>query len=84
MKRLPSRVIWGIVLALVALQLYVVQELLAALALFAVVFLAFALLVGVVRLLQLAWERAFAWGEAQIQSDLSRKLFRRPRSATAR
>ena len=84
MKPGPRRFLWWIVITLVAVQLYVIQELLAALALFAVVFLAFAALVGMVRLMQYGWERAFAWGETEFGGSLNRRLFRRPRSATAR
>lgn len=83
MKPRPGRLMWWIVLALVAVQLYIVQELLAALALFTVVFLAFALLVGMVRLLHLGWERLSDYGEDP-RGALNRRLFRRPRSATAR
>jgi hypothetical protein len=83
MKARPSRALWWIIIALVALQIFVVRELLAALALFAVVFIAFAAVVGVVRLLQLGWERLYTWGE-DAGGEFSRKLARRPRSATAR
>jgi len=83
MNRQPGRFVLWVILALVAVQLYIVQELLAALALFTVVFLAFALLVLLVRLLHLGWERLYALGEDQ-RGALNRKLFRRPRSATAR
>jgi len=84
MKTGPSRWVWCVVIALVAVQLYIVQELLAALALFSVVFLAFATLVGIVRLLQHGWERVYNWGEGEMRSSFSRKPFRRPRSAIAR
>ncbi len=83
MKARPSRAIWWILIGLVALQIFLVRELLAALALFAVVFIAFATVVGVVRVLQLGWERFAAWGE-DAGGEFSRKLARRPRSATAR
>lgn len=73
-----------VVVAAVAAQLYLVRELAAVLLLFSVVFAAFALMVGVVRLLQFASERAFAWGEAAMQRSFSRKPFRRLRSETAR
>lgn len=73
-----------VVVAVVAAQLYLVRELAAVLLLFSVVFAAFALMVGVVRLLQFASERAYAWGEAAMQRSFSRKPFRRLRSETAR
>ena len=73
-----------VVIAAVAAQLYIVQELAAALLLFAVVFVAFALMVGLVRLMQFGTERAYAWGETTMQRSFSRKPFRRLRSETAR
>jgi hypothetical protein len=84
MKNRSGRWIWWVVIAVVAAQLYLVQELAAALLLFAVVFLAFASLVGIVRLLQFGSERAYAWGEATMQRSFTRKPFRRLRSETAR
>lgn len=84
MKRWAGRWIWWVVIAVVAAQLYIVQELAAALLLFSVVFVAFALLVGMVRLLQHGWERAYRWSEATVQNSFSRRSFRRLRSETAR
>ncbi|MGH9792067.1 MAG: hypothetical protein ACRD5W_12730 [Candidatus Acidiferrales bacterium] len=83
MKRSPARLVWWVVMGLVAMQLYLVQELLAALVLFTVVFLAFASFVGVMRALHFGWERMFALGEAGADS-FNRRLFRRLRSETAR
>ena len=83
MTRKPGRLIgWGI-FALAALQLYIVQELVAALLLFTVVFLAFAALVWLLRLLQLGWERAYLWGQGALDTP-SQKLLRRLRSEIAR
>lgn len=79
-----GRWLWWIISSLVAAQLYIVQELFAALLLFAVVFFAFALLVGVVRLLQHGGERAVAWGSSLAQGDFSQRSLRRLRSETAR
>ncbi|MGH9792054.1 MAG: hypothetical protein ACRD5W_12665 [Candidatus Acidiferrales bacterium] len=83
MKRSPARLVWWVVMGLVAMQLYLVQELLAALVLFTVVFLAFASFVGVMRALHFGWERMFALGEAGAES-FNRRLFRRLRSEAAR
>ncbi|MGH9816730.1 MAG: hypothetical protein ACRD5F_09445 [Candidatus Acidiferrales bacterium] len=83
MKRGPGRLVWWVAIGLVAVQTYLVQELLAALALFTVVFLAFASFVGVMRALHFGWERLFALGEAGADS-FNRRLYRRLRSETAR
>jgi len=83
MTRKPGRFVWWFLFAVVALQLYIVQELVAALLLFTVVFLAFAVLVAVVRLLQLGWERAYLWAHGVLETP-SQKLLRRLRSETAR
>jgi len=79
-----GRWVWWIVISLVAAQLYIVQELFAALLLFSVVFFAFALLVGALRLLQYGAERTIAWGSSLAQGDLSQRSLRRLRSETAR
>ncbi len=83
MKNRSGWVKW-VVVAAVAAQLYIVQELAAALLLFSVVFAAFALMVGLVRLMQFGTERAYAWGEGMMLRSFSRKPFRRLRSETAR
>lgn len=79
-----SRWIWWITIAVVAAQLYIVQELAAVLLLFTVVFAAFALLVGMVRLLQFATERAYNWSASALQDSFNRRSLRRLRSETAR
>lgn len=83
MKPKARRFLWWNIFAVVALQLYIVQELVAALLLFTVIFLAFAALVAVVRLLQLGWERVYLWSQG-VLSTPSQKLLRRLRSETAR
>jgi hypothetical protein len=52
--------------------------------LFSVVFAAFALLVGTVRLLQFTTERAYNWSASALQDSVSRRSLRRLRSETAR
>jgi len=79
-----SRWFWWITIAVVAAQLYLVREMAAALLLFSVVFIAFALLVGVVRLLQFATERVYNWSVSAMQDGFSRRSLRRLRSETAR
>ena len=83
MKSKARRFLWWSIFAVVALQLYIVQELVAALLLFTVIFLAFAALVWMVRILQLGWERAYLWSQG-VLSTPSQKLLRRLRSETAR
>jgi hypothetical protein len=82
--------------ALFVLQIYFVQELVAALLVLAVAFLAIALLVGAVFLLQEGGQRVVAWSELRARSgysllrravvstaDLSKRPFRRPHSPPA-
>lgn len=83
MKPKARRFLWWSIFAVVALQLYIVQELVAALLLFTVIFLAFAALVWLVRILQLGSERAYLWSQG-VLSTPSQKLLRRLRSETAR
>jgi hypothetical protein len=79
-----SRWFWWITITVVAAQLYIVQELAAALLLFSVVFAAFALLVGTVRLLQFTTERVYNWSASAVQDSFNRRSLRRLRSETAR
>ena len=88
---------WGILGSVVALQVYFVQELLAAFALFALGFLAIALVFGSLYMLHRVWavavERAadsqhpimvaVRQGVYSVE-DLARRPFRRPGSAAAR
>jgi hypothetical protein len=88
---------WGILATIAALQVYFVQELLAAFALFALGFLAIAMGIGSVYMLHRAWavtvERAadsqhpvmvgMRHGFDSVE-DLARRPFRRPGSAAAR
>jgi uncharacterized membrane protein YhaH (DUF805 family) len=88
---------WGILATIAALQVYLVQELLAAFALFALGFLAIAVVIGGLYMLQRAWtvtvERvadsqhpamvAVRHGIVSVE-DLARRPFRRPGSAAAR
>ena len=88
---------WGILGTIAVLQVYFVQELLAALALFALGFLAIAMMVGSLYMLHRTWalavERiaesqhpvmvAVRHGIGSVE-DLARRPFRRPGSAAAR
>ena len=76
------KLLWVAAGVFVALQVYFVQELLAALILFSVVFVAFAALVGVLRLMSYVGERGMVRAESFVRREF-RKPFRRPRSATA-
>ena len=84
------------VVVLFVLQLYFVQELVAAELLFGLAFAAFFLLAGLFYVLGLVGERSFDWTEAGVRilavsarrgyaaiEDLSRKPFRHPRSESA-
>ena len=82
---------WGFLAALVALQIYFVRELLAALILFSLLFALVAVLAGISFLVRQTAQRQ-AWAEASVRArarvgraltvlgELSRKPFRRPRS----
>jgi hypothetical protein len=79
----------GSLAALLILQVYFVRELLAALILFTVLFLIVALFTAVAYAIGRAGEAGFAFAEPtarrglEAAEDLSRKTFRRPRSAPA-
>ncbi len=88
--------LWGILGALLALQIYFVRELLAALLLFTVAFVVLLGLALVFYLVQQAGQLSLAWVEPRTRSmvpklrgalalleDLSKKPFRRPRSQPA-
>lgn len=88
---------WGVLGGVVALQMYIVWEILAALALFAVGFAAIAAVIGSLYMLQRVWvvtvERiansqhpvmvATRQGIDAVE-DMARRPFRRPGSAAAR
>ncbi len=88
---------WAFVAAILALQLYFVRELLAALFLFTLVFAVLAGLALVFYLVQQAGQFSLAWVEPRTRSvvprlreralglleDLSKRPFRRPRSQPA-
>ena len=87
---------WAGLAALVALQMYFVQEMLAALMLFAGVFVIVALIALVIYLVDRAGQWSIGWaGERArpaiqlarrgwiLAEELSKKPFRRPRSETA-
>jgi cytosine/uracil/thiamine/allantoin permease len=87
---------WAGLAAFVALQIYFVQEMLAALMLFTGVFIIFAIVALVIYLVDRAGQWSIGWaGERArpamqlarrgltLAEDLSRKQFRRPRSETA-
>jgi hypothetical protein len=90
MKDRGRKWMWGVLAAILAVQIYYVRELLAALLLFASVFVVLAALGLGLYLLQQAGELSFArlapatrrgWGYL---TELSRRPFRRPHSETAR
>ena len=88
---------WGFVAAVLALQLYFVRELLAALFLFTLAFAVLAGLALVFYLVQQAGQLSLAWVESRARSmvpklreralglleDLSKRPFHRPRSQPA-
>jgi cytosine/uracil/thiamine/allantoin permease len=87
---------WAGLVAFVAMQIYFVQEMMAALMLFTGVFLIFAILALVVYLVDRVGQWSLGWaGEHSrpamqlvrrgwaLAEDLSKKPFRRPRSETA-
>ena len=88
---------WAGLLALAGLQIYFVQELLAALVLFGVVFAMIAIIALVLYLVDKAGQWSFSWVGQHSQpllqvarrgwglvEDFSKKQFRRPRSEPAR
>ncbi len=91
-----KKCLWVFLGALLALQIYFVRELLAALLLFTVAFVVLAGLALVFYLVQQAGQLSLAWVEPRTRSmvpklrsalalleDLSKKPFRRPRSQPA-
>ncbi|MBZ5642405.1 MAG: hypothetical protein LAO19_06575 [Acidobacteriia bacterium] len=80
---------WVGLAAFVALQIYFVQEMLAALILFTGVFVIFALVALVLYLVDRAGQWGLGWAGNQarrgmaLAEDLSKKQLRRPRSETA-
>jgi uncharacterized membrane protein len=87
---------WVGLAAFVALQIYFVQEMLAALILFTAIFLIFAIVALVIYLVEWAGQWSIGWaGERArpamqlvrrgwaLAEDVSKKQFRRPRSETA-
>ena len=87
---------WGGLATFVALQIYFVQEMLAALLLFTGIFVIFAMLALVIYLVEWAGQWSIEWaGERArpvmqlarrgwaLAEDVSKKPFRRPRSETA-
>jgi hypothetical protein len=79
----------GILAALLVLQVYFVRELLAALLIFTVFFLVFAVIAGVVYAIGKAGEVGITFAEPaarrsmEVAEELSKRTFRRPRSAPA-
>jgi cytosine/uracil/thiamine/allantoin permease len=87
---------WAGLVAFVALQVYFVQEMLAALMLFTGVFVIFAIIALALYLVDRAGQWSLGWAEQRarpavqlarrgwaVAEDLSKKPFRRPRSETA-
>ena len=81
---------WGALLAILAVQIYFVRELLAALFLFAVVFVAIAAVALGLFLVERAGELSLAWVAPAARrgfvylTELSKRPSRRPHSETAR
>ncbi len=81
---------WGILAAILAVQVYYVREILAALFLFALVFAVIAGVALVLYLVERAGEFSFAWVAPATRraweylTELSKRPFRRPHSETAR
>ncbi len=87
---------WAGLVAFVALQVYFVQEMLAALMLFTGVFVIFAIIALALYLVDRAGQWSLGWAEQRARpavqlarrgwaaaEDISKKPFRRPRSETA-
>jgi uncharacterized membrane protein YqjE len=87
---------WAGLAALVALQMYFVQEMLAALLLFAGVFVIVAVIALLIYLVDRAGQWSIGWAGERVRpalqlarrgwalaEDISKKPFRRPRSETA-
>jgi cytosine/uracil/thiamine/allantoin permease len=80
---------WLGLAAFVALQIYFVQEMLAALFLFTGVFVLFAIVALVLYVIDRAGQRGLGWAGHQarrgltLAEDISKKQIRRPRSETA-
>lgn len=88
-ERKSRKWLWIVVGAVVALQIYFVQELLAALALFTGVFAVFALGAFLLYLIDRAGQWGLGWAGSQARrglnaaEDISKKHLRRPRSEPA-
>ncbi len=84
MKGRPQKIAWLVVIALIALQTYVVRELLAVLAMVSLVFAGFAILITALKSMQWAFERLSLRAEVFAHREFSGRPFRRLRSLTAR
>lgn len=88
-EKKARRWMWVGLAAFVAVQIYFVQEMLAALILFTGVFVIFALVALVLYLVDRAGQWGLGWAGNQarrgmaLAEDLSKKQLRRPRSETA-
>ncbi len=88
-NRQAQKWFWIGLVAFIALQIYFVQEMMAALILFTGAFVVFALLALVFYLLDRASERSLIWMGRQARhglataEEISKKHLRRPRSETA-
>ena len=80
---------WVGIIAIVALQIYFVQEMIAALILFTGAFVVFAIAAGLFYLVDRASQRGLTWMGRQARQgmaaaeEVSKKHLRRPRSETA-
>jgi fatty acid desaturase len=95
-KLKAKRWLWFVLAAFAAIQLYYVQEMLAALLLFSVLFIVAAIVALILFLVDLAGESALAWAEPRVVQasksarlwprleEASRRLLHRLRSETAR
>ncbi len=96
-KERARKLVWGLLAGVVALQIYFVRELLAALLLFSVVFTTGIVLAVLFFLVETAGERSLAWAEIYLRpvaalarrrlaalEELSKKPSHRPRSEPVR
>ncbi|MGD0906551.1 MAG: hypothetical protein ABSA96_03150 [Candidatus Acidiferrales bacterium] len=88
-ERKSRRWLWIVVVAFVALQIYFVQEMLAALMLFTGVFIVFAIFALLLYLIDRAGQWGLGWAGSQARrgltaaEEISKKHHRRPRSEPA-
>jgi hypothetical protein len=88
-NRQARKWVWIGIIAFIALQIYFVQEMIAALILFTGAFVVFAIVAGLFYLVDRASQRGLTWMGRQARhglaaaEEVSKKHLRRPRSETA-